>query len=304
VPPAPIPVRVEALVDPVVDLRDDHTLSVGLDLGAAELVALTVDTGVPAPDGVDPATWMGITQMTQMLFGSMGDGLFAALGEHVGTVGMDLGSDIGLVLGDLGVAHGRAETRVGSGLLSFALDAHESVEGRAEPVPVAGRAIGVALARSGVNRLAQALLERAAGGLALPFELEVDLGEQRIGGTLRQTRLLSERIPDLRTALRTEIRPRLVRGRLELTVQAAWLELPPLVPSVVNDLSRRLGGLASLAPLRLRFPATFDVPLVPGSDATVPVRVDDLRVGADGAAVVLVLQAPADAAEPPVDPVD
>jgi hypothetical protein len=45
--------------------------------------------------------------------------------------------------------------------------------------------------------------------------------------------------------------------------------------------------LASLAPLRFRFPATFDVPLVPGSDDTVRVRVDDLRVTGEGAGVVL-----------------
>jgi hypothetical protein len=289
VPPGAIPVRVEALVDPYLELRGDHTVSVGLDLAGAELVSLTVDTDVPPPGGVAPEAWLPITQMTQMMFGSMGDGLFAALGEHVGAVGMDLGPDIGILLHDLGVDRGRAETRVGSGLLSFALPAHESVEGRADPVPVAGRAIGVSLARSGVDRLSRTLLERAAGGLPLPFELEVDLGEQRIGGTLRQTRLLSERFPDLRSSVRTDIRPRLVDGRLELALQAAWLQLPELVPGFVNDLSRRLGGLASLAPLRFRFPAAFEVPLVPGSDDTVAVRVDDLRVTGEGAGIVLVL---------------
>jgi hypothetical protein len=288
-PPAPIPVRVEALVEPYLELRDDHTVSVGLDLAAAELVSLTVDPDAPTPEGVDPGTWMPITQMAQMMFGAMGDGLFAALGEHVGAVGMDLGPDIGLVLHDLGVDHGRAEMQVGPATLSFALPAHEAVEGRAEPVPVDGRALGVSLARSGVDRLSRALIERAVGGMPLPFELELDLGEQRIGGTLRQTRLLSERFPDLRSAVRTELRPRLVGGRLELALEAAWVQLPSLVPGLVNDLSRRLGRLASLAPLRLRFPATLEVPLVPGSDATAPVRVVDLHVGPDGVGVVLVL---------------
>ena len=289
VPPAPIPVRVEALVDPYLELRDDHTLSVGLDLERAELVSLAVDVDAPVPDGVDRTVWTGVTQMTNLMFGSMGDGLFASLGEHVGSVGMDLGPDIGMVLADLGVDHGRADARVASGLLSFGLRAHDAVEGRAEPVPVAGKTLGVSLARSGVDHLTQKLLERALGGLPMPFELEVDLGEQQVGGTLRQTRLLSERFPDLRTAVRTEVRPRLLRGRLELTVQAAWVEMPSIVPSFVNDISRRVGGLLSLAPLRFRFPATVQVPIIPGSDDTLPVRVDDLRVTADGAGIVLTL---------------
>ena len=288
-PPAPIPVRVEALVDPYLELRDDHTISVGLDLVRAELVSLGVDRDAPVPDDVDPTVWTGVTQMTDMMFGSMGDGLFASLGEHVGAVGMDLGPDIGMVLGDLGVAHGRADARVSSGLLSFGLRARDEVQGRAEPVPVAGKGLGVSLARSGVDHLTTKLLERAVGGLPLPFELEVDLGEQQVGGTLRQTRLLSDRFPDLRGAVRTEVRPRLVRGRLELTVQAAWMELPSFVPSFVNDLSRRVGGLLSLAPLRFRFPSTVPVPIIPGSTDTLPVRVDDLRVTVDGAGAVLVL---------------
>src|SRR6478735_1466106 len=38
-PPAPIPVRAEALLVPVIRLNADHTLSVGLDLSEAELVS-------------------------------------------------------------------------------------------------------------------------------------------------------------------------------------------------------------------------------------------------------------------------
>ena len=288
-PPAPIPVRVEALVEPYLELRDDHTVSVGLDLSRAELVSLTVDASAPVPAGVDPMVWTGITQMTGMMFGTMGDGLFASLGEHVGSVGMDLGPDIGILLHDLGVDHGRADARVSSGVLTFGLRAHDGVVGRAVPVPISGKRLGVGLASSGVDRLAHQLLERAIGDLPLPFELEVDLGEQQVGGTLRQTRLLSERFPDLRGAVRTEVRPRLVRGRLELTVQAAWVELPSFLPSVFNDISRRVGGLLALAPLRFRFPATVAVPIVPGSDDTLPVRVDDLRVTAEGAGIALAL---------------
>jgi hypothetical protein len=60
-----------------------------------------------------------------------------------------------------------------------------------------------------------------------------------------------------------------------------------MVPSLFNQLSRRLGGLASLAPLNFRFPATVQVPLIPGSDDTIPIVVDDLRVTADGLGIVL-----------------
>ncbi len=287
--PAPIPVRVEALVDPVLEVHEDLTVTVGLDLVGAELVSVSVDPDAPTPEGVDPDAWTAVTQMTNLLFGSMGGGLFASLGEHVGTIGTDLPADVGAVLADLGVAAGRADTSVSSGLLSFGLRAREGVVGRAEPVPVAGKRVGMALAGSVVDKVAQLLLALALDGLPMPFELEVDLGEQQVGGRLRQTRILSERFPDLRAAVRTEVRTRLVRGRLELTVQAAWLEMPSIVPSFVNDLSRRVGGVAAWAPLRLRFPSTLQLPLVPGTDDTLPVRVDDLRVTADGVGVVLAL---------------
>jgi hypothetical protein len=79
-----------------------------------------------------------------------------------------------------------------------------------------------------------------------------------------------------------------VRGRLELAVQAAWVELPPALPSLFNQISRRLGGLVALAPMKVRFPATIDVPL-PDGDATLPIRIDDLRVTGDGLGVVLSL---------------
>jgi hypothetical protein len=290
-PPAPIPVRVEALVDLVLELRDDRTVSVGLDLSRAELVGLGVDRDAPVPEGVDEGAWSGITSMVDVMFSSMGGDLFATLGEHVGSVGTDLGADIGLVLHELGVAHGPAEVRVGDELLTVGLSARPEVTGRAEPVPLAGKRLGVSAAGSGIDHLARTLVARAVGDLPLPFELEVDLGEAQVGTMLRQTRLLSERFPDLRGAVRTEVRTRLVGGRLELAVTAAWVELPAALPGMgfINDLSRRVGGLASLAPLRFRFPATIGLPVIPGSSDTLPVRVDDLRVSADGVGIALAL---------------
>lgn len=288
VPPAPIPVRVEALVRPEVELRADRTVSIGLDLSDASLVSLAVDDAAPVPDGVDPTTWQGILSMFSMLFGVLGTGLFDSLGEHVGTAGLELPSDVGDVLAQLGIAPGRAEVSVGSGTVTVSLPGDDELDGHALPVPVAGTRLGLGLANSVVDRLAQLLVLRAAGDLPVPFELEVDLGEQQIAGRLRQTRVLPEFLPDLRSSLRTEVRTRLVRGRLELAVQAAWVELPPALPSLFNQISRRLGGLVALAPMKVRFPATIDVPL-PDGDATLPIRIDDLRVTGDGLGVVLSL---------------
>ena len=287
-PPAPIPVRVEALVRPEVQLREDHTLSVGLDLSDAELVSLAVDEQAPVPDGVDPTVWQGILSMFSMMFGVLGAGLFDSLGEHVGTAGLELPSDVGDVLVQLGIAPGPAEVSVASGTVTVSMAGDDTLGGRALPVPVAGTRLGLGLANSVVDRLAHLLVLRAAGDLPVPFELEVDLGEQQVAGRLRQTRVLPEFLPDLRSSLRTEVRTRLTGGRLELAVQSAWVELPAVLPSVFNQLSRRLGGLVSLAPMKVRFPATIDVPL-PDGDATLPIRIDDLRVTTDGLGVVLSL---------------
>jgi hypothetical protein len=288
VPPAPIPVRVEALVRPEVELREDHSLSVGLDLSDATLVELAVDDEAPTPEGVDPSAWQGMLSMFSMMFGVLGSGLFDSLGEHVGTAGLELPADVGDLLVQLGVAPGRAEVSVASGTVTVSLAGDESLGGRALPVPVAGTRLGLGLANSVVDRLAHLLVLRAAGDLPVPFELEVDLGEQQVAGRLRQTRILPEFLPDLRSSLRTEVRTRLVGGRLELAVQSAWVELPPVVPSLFNQLSRRIGGLVSLAPMKVRFPATIDVPL-PDADMTLPIRIDDLRVTSDGLGIVLSL---------------
>ena len=288
-PPAPLPVALTALAAPYFELRDDHTLSMGLDLRDAELVDLDVDQGAARPEGVEEEAWNGVLQMTSMMFKMMGHELFAGLGEAVGSVGLDLGDDIGMVLADLGVEKGVADTSVGSGIMSIGLAATDETVGRAMPVAVAGRRLGVSLARSGVDQLADRLLARVVGGLPLPFEMELDLGERSIGGGFRQPRIASERFPDLRATVRTDVAVRLTRGRLELAVKAAWVEWPSFVPSILNSVNRRLGSLASMAPLRFRLPATMQLPLVPGSDDTLGVRVDDLRVSPDGVGVALAL---------------
>ncbi|MHB1137336.1 MAG: hypothetical protein ACYC2O_00165 [Microthrixaceae bacterium] len=287
VPPAPIPVRVEALARPTVDLRDDDTVAIALDVRDAELVSLRTDDAAPVPDGVDPAAWSGILAMFGMLFGSLGAGLFEALGEHVGSAGTELGPEVGAVLRELGVVAGPADVSVASGLVTVGLRAQDAVRGNALPVPISGTRVGLSMAASAVDALAHRLVLQAVGDVPLPFELQVDLGEQQIGGRLRNARVLPDTFPDLRSSLRTQVRTRLLRGRLELSVQAAWLELPPVVPSFVNQVSRRLGELVSLAPVRVRFPAQIGLPVIPDSDDTLPVRIDDLRVTGDGVGVVV-----------------
>ena len=137
--------------------------------------------------------------------------------------------------------------------------------------------------------LTQMMILRAAGDLPLPFELEFELGEQQVGGRIRNTRLLPDSFPDLRSAFRTEVRTRLLRGRLELSVQAAWVELPSAVPSIFNQLSRKLGELVSLTPMRVRFPARIELPVIPDSSDTIPVLIDDLRVTTEGLGLVVSL---------------
>jgi hypothetical protein len=289
VPPAPIPVRVEALARPFVELLGDGTVRLGIDVRDAELVSLRTDTAAPAPDGVDPAAWSGILAMFSMLFGALGDGLFDTLGEHVGEVERVLDPQVGSVLTSLGVASGPAVISVSSGLLSVGLRASASVRGRALPVPIAGTRVGLAAATSVVDALSHRLILQAVGDMPLPFELEVDLGEQQVSGRLRNARVLPASFPDLRSSLRTQVRTRLLRGRLELSVQAAWVELPAALPSIFNQVSRRLGELVSLAPIRVRFPARIGLPIVPDSTDTIPVEIDDLRVTADGVGIVVSL---------------
>ena len=289
VAPAPIPVRVEALVQPRIELQANSTVAIGLNLETAELISLQTNPDAPVPEGVDPASWAGALGMFSMLFGSLGDGLFDTLGQHVGVVGTELDESVGRILGQIGVAQGEAQISVSSGLLSIGLPATESVVGQALPVPIAGKRVGLGLASSAVDALTQMMILRAAGDLPLPFELEFELGEQQVGGRIRNTRLLPDSFPDLRSAFRTEVRTRLLRGRLELSVQAAWVELPSAVPSIFNQLSRKLGELVSLTPMRVRFPARIELPVIPDSSDTIPVLIDDLRVTTEGLGLVVSL---------------
>jgi len=62
-----------------------------------------------------------------------------------------------------------------------------------------------------------------------------------------------------------------------------------VLPSFLNTVSRRLGELVSLAPIRMQLPARMDVPLLPDVPDTIPVEIDDLRVTTSGLGVVVAL---------------
>ncbi len=287
-PPAPLPVELTALCRPFIEVADDLEVSFGLHLTDAELVSLDVNRAGEPPEGVDPDAWAGILNMTSMMFSSVGDDLFAGLGEAVGTVGLDLGADLGAALVDLGVSPGPGDAHVSSGVLSVGLPAGEAVEGRAVPVPIAGHRAAVSLAASGVNKLALSAFERALGGLPMPFEIDLDLADRRVGALLRQPRLVSDRFPDLRSTVHTDVSLRLTGGRLEVGLAAAWLELPSVVPSFVNDFNRRVGELWSMTPVRFKLPKRLEVPIGDGDDR-IGVTIDDLRVDSSGVGAALAL---------------
>jgi hypothetical protein len=288
-PPAPLPVHLVALCDPYVRVNDDHSVSFGLALRGAELLSLDVDRDADVPDGVDPEAWTAMLQMTSMMFGSVGAELFAGLGEAVGTVGLDLGSDVGSVLVDLGVDLGDGDAHVSSGMISIGLPATDRVRGRAIPVPISGHRAALSLATSGVDHMATQLLDSALGEVPLPVELDIDLEDRRVAAAFRQPRLVSDRFPDIRSKVHTDVSVRLRGGRIEVSLASAWVELPALVPSFVNSFSRRLGELWSMTPIRYRLPKRLEFPLGGSGGTNLGVNVDDLRVDSSGVGVALVL---------------
>lgn len=288
-PPAPLPVRLVALCDPFARVNDDHSVSFGLTVKGAELVSLDVDREADVPGGVDADAWAGILQMTSMMFASVGGELFAGLGEATGTVGLDLGSHVGSVLVELGVDLGEGDARVSSGMVSIGLPATERVRGRAVPVPISGHRAALSLATSGVDHMATRLLQAALGDVPLPVEIDIDLEDRRVAAGFRQPRVVSDRFPDIRSRLHTDVSVQLRGGRIEVSLASAWVELPTLVPSFVNDFNRRLGELWSMAPIRYRLPKRLEFPLGGSGGTELAVNVDDLRVDPAGVGVALVL---------------
>ena len=266
----------EVLVDPEIAFNADGTFVARLDLPGSELVGVRLE-GI---DGVEADESVAV-QMGEMLFAAVGGELFEGLAARLGPFGLELGAEDALVMSELGVRPGPADVRVDDGRLLVGLRAVEGLEGRAQAVEVTDGGAGVGVAAGALASLVSRLAADKLGR-SLPFELDLETRERRVGGRIRSTRLVgSEHLPDLRAGLRYTIRPRLDGDDLEISVREAWFELP-LVPSFVNDVNRWFGGAASRAPWTVRIPSRTSVPVRPGSDVTMDIGVVSLDVGDDG----------------------
>ena len=274
-------VHADVLVAPRIELRADRSFGAVLALSTSELLSMALD-GI---DGMDVDVEIQ-AQMGQLLFAAVGADLFAGLAEGLGDVGLELAASDAEVFAELGVVTGEAEVRVDDGYLIVGLRAADDVEGHAEIAPTEGTRLGVGVAAGALTTL----VNRLAGdtlGMQLPVELDVIAGERRVGGRIRNERLLhSSVIPDLRPGLRYTVRPRLVGDEIELSLREVWVELP-YMPSVVNQVSRFFGGVASRAPLSVKFPASASVPVRPDSDRVMHVRVEALDIATDGVSLVV-----------------
>ncbi len=278
-------VRGDVLVDPVIELHRDHSFVAILDVLNSDLITMELE-GI---DGLE-ADAEAQLQMSQMLFAAVGGELFSGLAERLGSIGLELGAEQGIALADLGVAVGPAEIAIEDGHMVVGLGAIPGLEGTARPVEVSGTRLGVGIASGALSVLVDQLARERVGA-GIPFEIEVDTREQRVDGRVRNSRLTdSVRLPDLRPGLRYTVRPRLVGERIELSLREAWLELPQVLPTVVeplNRISRWLGGAAARAPLSISLPARVSLPVRPESTATMRVSVVDLDVGDDGVHVTV-----------------
>jgi hypothetical protein len=277
-------VRGDVLVDPLVELREDGSFVAVLDVLHSDLVAMELE-GIDGIEGDAEAQ----LQMSQMLFAAVGGELFDGLAERLGSIGLELDPRRAEAVADLGVAVGRADVRVEADHMVVGLPATPGLVGAARPVEVGGTRVGVSIASGALSVLVDQLA-RERLGQGIPFELDVDTRARRVGGRVRNSRLVaSEGLPDLRSGIRYSVRPRLEGDRIELSLREAWIELPPVVPLVepINRISRWLGGAASRAPLTLSLPARVSLPVRPGSTATMRVSVVDIDVGDDGVHVTV-----------------
>lgn len=287
-PPAPIPLIVAVLVQPTIEL-DAHAVRCAVPTSGLKLERIEVDTTVPAPEGVESNMWISMLAIFNMMLSQMGGDLFENLLSSGPKLEFEVEGTAASLLDRLGAEHGRAVISVSEKLLTVTFPGQPNLEGNAWPVPIAGKRAGVALSATSVNEAARFLLEQAVSGLPVPFDIEVSLGEQHVASRIRQSRILPAQFPDLRSALRSEVRTRLVRGRVELSVEALWFETPDILPGFINDVSRRLGGLAGLAPLKIKLPEQIEIPLPGDSSIGLPITVDDLRVSEDGVGAAVML---------------
>ena len=115
-------------------------------------------------------------------------------------------------------------------------------------------------------------------GLPVPFELDLGVVGERLQGRFRNTRLVGARLPDLRAAMAWEVRPRLRGDTIEVDLEAAWLELPDLVPLPINRWARQVESMVGLLPIRVTVPARAELPRSEHGEDDVSVRVESLEL--------------------------
>ena len=156
----------EVLVDPIVEFKPSGRFRAVLDLKNSQLIGM----GFEGFEGVDTDADMA-AQMGNMLFAAVGGELFEALAAGMDTTGLELEPSEGQYLSELGVAFGSAEFAIEDGLMTVGLPALPGVEGRAEPTPVFGHRLGVAIAAGALTSLVNQLASPQLG--LLRFEIDL-----------------------------------------------------------------------------------------------------------------------------------
>ncbi|KAA0235847.1 MAG: hypothetical protein EDR02_03715 [Actinobacteria bacterium] len=272
------PIRVvgEVLVRPTGVHGPGRSFTAGLDVDGAELLSLRIED--TSRDQIDEDVARAHAQMNEMVLATMGEDLFELLKAKMDDVSVTVEGPVAEVLGELGIDEGHADIEVCDGYLLVCLTTTDDIGGGAMAVPAAGTSVGVGIATAGLAGLVSRLGEQAIGDVPLPFDLDLDFDHERIAGRVRNARLFSDRVPDLRSGLRYTVRPSLVNGHLEMRLEEAWLDLPAAFPQGLNRLNRRIGALVGRFPLTFRLPTSATVPVRPDSEDTMTLTLRELRL--------------------------
>ncbi len=269
-------VRGDMLVRPLVHV-DAHGIHVGLDVATAELEQMVIETESAEPE--DDAVLQAQAQMSEMVVGMMGDDAFEILRGEMEQVALNLGPELARLVLGLGVEPGDGDAVVEDGALVMALRRQEDHEGT--PMGVLASDAERATASIASEALAPAVLQLVAArleGLPVPFELDLGVVGERLQGRVRNTRLVGAGLPDLRAAMAWEVRPRLRGEAIEIDLEAAWLELPDLVPLPINRWARQVGSMVGLLPIRMTVPARAELPRSEHGEDDVSIRVESLEL--------------------------
>lgn len=280
-------VRGDMLVRPLVHV-DAQGIHVGLDVATAELEQMVIETEGSEPE--DDAVLQAQAQMSEMVVGMMADDAFEILRGEMEQVALNLGPELAQLVLGLGVEPGDGDALVEDGALVMALRRQPDHAGT--PLGPLERDAKRATASIASEALAPAVLqlvEARLEGLPVPFELDLGIVGERLQGRVRNTRLVGARLPDLRAAMAWEVRPRLRDDGIEVDLEAAWLELPEVVPLPVNRWARQVGSMVGLLPIRAIVPARVELPRSAHREDDVSVVVESLELRGEQIDLVMAL---------------